>query len=212
MQDLFSMDRTVLATLPLMWDILGTLCRSISTAATLAVKEAESVSLIWREECERPLKVLVHLLLAVNILSSRRCGIRDLPDVVVAHSVLNSNGETSQQWTVSHEMYENVAVKLFQTTMFRVECIWPTLCGCKYVMNFDNDSRNDGNQQCDAVFNGVLYPLLEHFLPSMNLLPADNNSNDDYKSWVSFRNKDLPVILEVRSFNCDNKLCLNCFV
>ena len=83
-QDLWSMDRTMLADLPLLWDMLGTICRSTSTAMSLArtPQEGEPILLTWREECEVSVKSLVHVLFVINILASRREGLMELDDIL----------------------------------------------------------------------------------------------------------------------------------
>ena len=164
-QDMWSMDRTMLADLPMLWDIIGTLCRS-ATAATShnnAPHEAETSLLTWMEECDSSVRSVVLVLLFVNIVASRQNGIEEL-EVVLADldpHALVSNAENLEAGFYRQYITDICCLDLFLLPSNELQ-LWNTLCGCK------------SSQCCSEVFSETLQPLFIRFVAALRASLIDS--------------------------------------
>jgi hypothetical protein len=186
------MDRTMLADLPLLWDIIGTLCRSISTATAVAksFEECEPILLTWREECELPVKRLVHVMFVINVLSSRRDGLDELESVF--REDFPSHGES--ELCLHSARFDRIAKLsiLSDNENGSESCtIWSTLCGCK------EKSPESEHPACEVVFTNVLHPLYSRLLSAIRVIPRDN-IDCQLSEGDRFPLEDLLMILKVR--------------
>jgi hypothetical protein len=204
-QDSWSMDRTMLADLPLLWDIVGTICRSTSTATSLAKtkEEGEPILLTWREECEESVKSLVHVLFVINVLASRRSGLPELDDILRETTLVQTDVDAPISHSNAMDLCAPVVQQIGSMTLFSAapssssgksvgQSVWPTLCGCQ-------ESVGEGSAECSPVFTAVMHPLYRRFLSAIKMPPRRCGAviNEESRGAADLKSKDLLVILKV---------------
>jgi hypothetical protein len=197
-QDLWSMDRTMLTDLPLLWDIMGTLCRSTSTAVSLAktCEEDDSILLTWREECEVAMKSLVQVMFSINIISSSRCCMKELSEVF-SEEIMSSGVKPLVRCEKVLRGLERMTI--FSSSFSATQNVWQALCGCEDVCNPEVDNDVEGTPVSAPVFSKIMLPLYGNFITSI-LIDDDyfQDEKQDNSLKKDFPTYDLLIILKVK--------------